>query len=75
MGFENCLVDPCLFIKRQKDGGVMVIGVYVDDIILAHKGVDLNDFIKTFTGPDGFNAKHLGKLNWFLGMAIDQHEE
>ena len=52
----------------------MVIGVYVDDIILAHKGVDLNDFIKTFTGPDGFNAKHLGKLNWFLGMAIDQHD-
>ena len=75
MGFSNSLADPCLYCKRDDKGGVMIIGVYVDDIILAHKGVDLNDFIKAFTGPDGFNAKHLGKLNWFLGMGIDQHED
>ena len=75
LGFENSLADPCLYRKRNDSGGVMIIGVYVDDIILAHKGVNLDDFIKAFTGPGGFNAKHIGKLDWFLGMGIDQHDD
>ena len=64
------MADPCLFIKRDGDK-VMIIGVYVDDIILAHKNIDLNeDFIKVFCGPKGFNSKHLGKLNWFLSIGL-----
>ena len=35
----------------------------------------LSWFKDKFTGPGGFNAKHLGKLSWFLGMAIDQHAD
>ena len=27
------------------------------------------------TNPDGFRGKHLGKINYFLGMAIDQHAD
>ena len=75
MGFKNSISDPCMYVKRDGKGGVMILGVYVDDIILAHKNVDINDFIKEFCGPGGFNSKHLGKLNWFLGMGIDQHDD
>ena len=75
MGFTCSLTDPCLFVKRDDKGGVMILGVYVDDIILAHKNSDLEWFIREFTGPNGFDAKHLGKLSWFLGMACDQHED
>ena len=75
MGFTCSLTDPCLFAKRDAKGGVMLLGVYVDDIILAHKNSDLDWFIKEFTGPNGFDAKHLGKLSWFLGQAVDQHED
>ena len=74
MGFQNSLSDPCMYVKRDGDK-VMILGVYVDDIILAHKNVDLNEFVKGFCGPGGFNSKHLGKLSWFLGMAVDQHED
>ena len=73
MGFKQCKNDPCLFIKRQGEG-VCILGVYVDDIIVAHNGVMLDWFIKGFTGDGGFNSKHLGPLSWFLGMAIDQNE-
>ena len=48
--------------------------VYVDDIVVAHRGIPLDWFIKGFTGPKGFNSKHLGKLNWFLGIAVDKHD-
>ena len=75
MGFTNSSHDPCLFSRRTKEGSIMLIGVYVDDIVLAHNERELDWFIKEFTGPNGFNAKHVGPLNWFLGMGIDQAKD
>ena len=75
MGFTRLTYDPCLFIKH-KDEHVMIVGVYVDDVVLAHDSPELMSwFTRKFTGPDGFNASHLGKLKWFLGMAVDQHSD
>ena len=71
MGFSQCPYDPCIFIKRFDDPSkVCIVGVYVDDIILASKGDLIEWFTKEFTS--GFRAKHIGPLSWFLGMAIDQ---
>ena len=73
MGFSQLNYDPCLFVKHV-DTHVMIVGVYVDDVIVAHDSSELlRWFTSEFTGPKGFNAKHLGKLSWFLGMAVDQH--
>ena len=72
MGFANSSHDPCLFSRRTPEGSVMLIGVYVDDIVLAHNERELKWFVDEFTGPKGFNAKHVGPLNWFLGMGITQ---
>ena len=73
MGFVNCTHDPCLFSKRESDGSTLLLGCYVDDIVLAHNSDKaLKWFITEFTGPSGFNSKHLGKLSWFLGVEIDQ---
>lgn len=51
----------------------MLLGVYVDDIIVAHNRKRFEWFKDTFTKK--FRSKHLGKLSWFLGMAIDQSED
>lgn len=75
MGFSNSPHDPCLFCKRDKVGNVLLLGVYVDDIILAHKGSKFQWFVDEFTGPKGFRAKHVGKLSWFLGVGIDQAKD
>ena len=75
MGFMNSTHDPCLFSRRVGDG-VFVVGVYVDDIIVAHNGIKhLEWFTNEFTGPNGFRAKHVGQLSWFLGVEITQHED
>jgi hypothetical protein len=69
-GFTQLVSDPCIFV-RVKDGKYMVLGIYVDDIICAHD--DSNQFEQFFEQfGKAFNSKHLGKLSWFLGMAIDQ---
>ena len=57
MGFTNSSHDSCLFSRHWDDGTVILVGVYVDDIILAHNG-KLSWFINEFTGPKGFRAKH-----------------
>ena len=35
----------------------------------------LQNIDEEFLGPNGFRGKHLGKLNWFLGMGIEQNEK
>ena len=77
MGFKRLHYDPCLFIKRDASH-VMICGVYVDDVVLAHNSPELLKWFTakfTDTSKGGFNAKHLGKLKWFLGMAVDQHAD
>ena len=75
MGFKRLTYDPCLFMKHV-DGHVMIVGVYVDDVVLCHDKPELLSwFTREFTGRNGFNAKHLGKLKWFLGMAVDSHAD
>ena len=53
---------------------IIVVGVYVDNIIVAHNGnAQLERIRSKFTGPDGFRAKHAGQLLWFLGIEVAQH--
>ena len=73
MGFYRSTTDPCLFSRRHSDGSVILLGVYVDDIIVAHNRKNFEWFTKEFTA--GFNSKHLGKLTWFLGMGVDQNDD
>ena len=70
--FKRSTSDPCIFMY-DGGSGALVIGVYVDDIILAHDGKLFNWFVKEFTTR--FRAKHLGPLYWFLGIAVDQRDD
>ena len=69
--FKNSTHDPCLFTRVEKDGRKMIIGVYVDDLIVAyHDKASLDRFSKEFTGK--FRASDLGPLSWFLGVSVSQ---
>ena len=70
--FVQSKSDPCLY-RLEKDGDILLVGVYVDDIICAHKGKLFKWFKNKFLKR--FRAKHLGPLEWFLGVAIDQHAD
>ena len=73
MSVVNSTHDPCLFSRRVSDS-IIIVGVYVDDIIVAHNGnAHLEWFRSKFTGPDGFCAKHVGQPWWFLGIEVVQH--
>ena len=73
MGFSNSKTDPCLYSYRS-ERGVCIVGVYVDDIVCAWKG---DTMLEWFTRElsRSFRTKHLGRLSWYLGMEIDQHDD
>ena len=71
-GFKQSTADPCLYRLATGDGEI-ILGIYVDDVICAYKGDKIfsqfsTAFFKRFRGKSE-------KLSWFLGMAIDQHED
>ena len=73
MGFHQLKNDPCIFMMRVRSH-TLIVGVYVDDVVLAHDSPELlRWFTAKFTGVGGFNATHKGKLDWFLGMGVDHH--
>lgn len=70
LGFKCSISDPCLF-SLQSNIGKILLGVYVDDIIVASSNQQAFEWFSTnFTSK--FRSKYLGKLEWFLGVAIDQ---
>lgn len=72
-GFTASPTDPCLFVKVTT-AGKLIVGTYVDDLVVAWRGQQLFDEFKT-KFLKAFRASHLGKLDWFLGMGIDQNED
>jgi hypothetical protein len=72
--FKQSISDPCLYHFQTKDGGKIILGIYVDDIVLAYKGEEaFNEFSAQFNRR--FPDSKSGPLKWFLGMAIDQHPD
>ena len=70
MGFTQTVSDPCLYIAR--DGESFLIGVYVDDILLAGRSEKRLREIKSAL-METFDLKDLGELNHFLGVKIVQN--
>ena len=69
MGFIQLTRDPCIY--RASEGEAFIIGVYVDDIILAGKSEKKMAYIKKALS-DKFEMKDLGELHYFLGTKVIQ---
>ena len=70
LGFVQSMGDPCIYVGS---GGEMIIGVYVDDIVIAGKsGKQVKEFKRAL--GDRFDVKDLGKLHYFLGIRIVQDD-
>ena len=68
--FVRSANDPCVYVAPD---GEMIIGVYVDDIIVAGKTEKrVEEFKRALS--ERFDVKDLGRLHFFLGMKIVQDE-
>ena len=67
MGFKQSSNDPCIY--TLSGGETFIIGVYVDDVILAGKDCKQMEEIKRKLA-EKFDIKDLGELKYFLGVNI-----
>lgn len=71
--FVNSVCDPCLYALHTKRG-IILLGVYVDDIVCAVSNDHIFDYFWTRFNKR-FRSKYLGKLEWFLSMSVTQTKE
>ncbi|EPZ35576.1 Integrase, catalytic core domain-containing protein [Rozella allomycis CSF55] len=69
-GFKRCRADWCIYVK-QENGVIIVIAIYVDDIIIMSKEIELinktKDLLKTL-----YKVKDMGNIGWCLGIKINR---
>ena len=72
MGYVQSNNNPCIYMSS--DGEFSVIGVYVDDFVIAAKSPEKINQVKTALSQK-FDVKDLGELHEFLGVKVIQQQE
>ncbi|KAL5553822.1 hypothetical protein UlMin_041223 [Ulmus minor] len=71
MGSRQSQGDHMLFIKHSNSGGVMVLLVYVDDIIVMGNDESKSQILRKSLAKE-FEIKELGRLKYFLRIDVAQ---
>eukprot|EP00253_Pinus_taeda_P032282 PITA_32282 len=71
-GFEKCEGEPTVYIKK-KDGKLLIVVLYVDDVIFTGNNVYLIENFKAVMKEE-FEMIDMGLLRYFLGIEVDQNE-
>lgn len=74
-GYKQSQGDRTLFIKYSTLGGVTILIVYVDDIIVTWNDEVEKKVLKKYLAKE-FEIKDLGRLKYFLGIEVarSRHE-
>ena len=68
-GFKRSNEDPCLYVKKPRDGQLIMLILYVDDMLIAgHSKKDIADLKQKLSSQ--FDMKDLGDAHHILGMRV-----
>ena len=72
--FKRLVSEHCLYFRQDEDGGICIISLYVDDLVIAGSSIELINEIKRGLS-ERYKMKVLGKVNHILGCEADHNEE
>ena len=72
--FEKCDYEHTLFIKTSKEGKVLIISLYVDDLIFTGNDELMFTEFKNSMKHE-FDMTDLGKMRYFLGLEVLQRSD
>lgn len=73
-GFQRCQSEQTLFMKRSREGKIIVVSVYVDDLIFTGDDeVMLSEFKNSMMRE--FDMTDLGRMRFFLGIEVLQESD
>jgi hypothetical protein len=71
IGFNRLVSDTCVYIKQSLNNKSVIIGLFVDDLIVLYDKIDESEYqnikSKLF---NKYKMKDLGNAEWILGMRI-----
>lgn len=72
--FQRCDNEQTLFTKKGKEGRIIIVSVYVDDLIFTGDDeVMLSEFKSSMVKE--FDMSDLGKMRFFLGIEVLQNSD
>src|SRR6185437_10542922 len=76
LGYNRIKSDPCIYVKRSRTGRKIILGLYVDDTIIAvHKdditlwNEDKSKIAQTYP------IKDMGECKWILNMEVTRDRQ
>lgn len=70
LGFKRCPSEHAVYTRRENDN-VLVVGVYVDDLLVTGTCVRIIEEFKTQMS-NVFEMSNLGKLTYYLRIELEQ---
>jgi len=76
LGYTQLKSDPCVYVKVSKTGRKIILGLYVDDSIIAFHKADAAEWHsdKGVIG-EAYPIKDLGECEWILNMKITRDRQ
>jgi hypothetical protein len=68
-GFERLDSESCIYVAGRGGGDFVIVGIYVDDLVLISKTKSSLSWIKSVIGAE-FKIKDLGDVHHLLGLQI-----
>ena len=73
-GFIASSADPCLYVRHEQGGGITVIFVYVDDMLLAATSPTTLHRVKEAIAKK-WSISDLGEVSHYLSLRIQRNQE
>ncbi|KAL4282375.1 hypothetical protein GQ457_03G013570 [Hibiscus cannabinus] len=71
LGFQRCVNEATLYLKKEKNVDLLVISLYVDDLlVMGSNDKPVSEF--KLSMQKEFEMSDLGLMSYFLGMEINQ---
>ena len=71
LGFTRCKSDTCTYIKFSRTNQPIIIGIFVDDIIILYKQNDELEWLESKNSfMNAFKMKDLNDAEWILGIRV-----
>lgn len=68
-GLRQSRGDPCLYTVVDGSGGMLIVVLYVDDLLIAGSSLTVVEAFKKAIAAE-FEMKDMGEAKWILGMEI-----
>jgi len=70
IGFQPGKADQCLYNRKERNGAITYVLLYVDDLLVAGTTAKVTEEVSRDL-QEHFHIKDLGDVNYYLGIKIE----